>query len=49
MGGRKRTEEGLSEEGSRGAREQGWEGNFKGGILMRALARCIRGNPGEAG
>ena len=44
-GGRKRAEEGLSEEG----REQGREGNFKGGILMRALARCIIGNPGEAG
>ena len=44
-GGRKRVEEGLSEEG----REQGREGNFKGGILMRALARCIIGNPGEAG
>ncbi len=43
-GGRKRAEEGLSEEG----REQGREGNFKGGILMRALARCIIGNPGEA-
>ncbi len=28
-------------------REQGREGNFKGGILMRALARCIIGNPGE--
>ena len=44
-GGRKRAEEGLSEEG----REQGREGNFKGGILMRSLARCMIGNPGEAG
>ena len=45
-GGRKRAEEGLSEEG----REQGREGNFKGGILIRALARCMTaGNPGEAG
>ena len=44
-GGRKRGEEGLSEEG----REQGREENFKGGILMRALARYIIGNPGEAG
>ena len=35
----------LSEEG----REQRREGNFKGGILMTALARCIIGNPGEAG
>ena len=30
-------------------REQGREGNFKGGILMRALARYVTGNPGEAG
>ena len=44
-GGRKRAEEGLSEEW----REQGRKGNFKGGILMRALARCMIGNPGEAG
>ena len=44
-GGRKRADERLSEEG----REQGTEGNFKGGILMRALARCVIGNPGEAG
>ena len=28
-------------------REQGREGNFKVGILMRALARYIIGNPGE--
>ena len=34
MEGRKRAEEGLSQEG----REQGREGNFKGGILRRALA-----------
>ena len=34
-GGRKRAEEGLSEK----EREQGREGNFKGGILMKALAR----------
>ena len=33
-GGRKRAQEGLSEEG----REQGREGNFKGGILRRELA-----------
>ena len=47
-GGRKRAEEGLSEEGMEQLREQGREGNFKVGILMRALARCIIGNPGEA-
>ena len=35
----------MSEE----VREQGREGNFKGGILVRALARCRIGNPGEAG
>ena len=35
--------------GSKRARKQGREGNFKGGILMRALAKCIIGNPGEAG
>ena len=33
MGGRERAEDGLSEEG----REQEREGNFKGGILRRAL------------
>ena len=47
-GGRKRAEEGLSEEGMEQLREQGRKGNFKVGILMRALARCIIGNPGEA-
>ena len=46
-GGRKRAEEGLSEEGMEQLREQGREENFKAGILMRALARCIIGNPGE--
>ena len=35
------------EEASGGGIE-GREGNFKG-ILIRALARCIIGNPGEAG
>ena len=35
--------------GSERARKGGSKGNFKGGILMRALARCIIGNPGEAG
>ena len=29
-------------------REQWRKGNVKVGILMRALARCIIGNPGEA-
>ena len=48
-GGRKRAEEGLRKEWSKGARERGREGNLKGGIPMRALARCIIGNPGEAG
>ena len=33
MGGSKRAEDGLSEEG-RGAWEQGREGNFKGGSLV---------------
>ena len=46
-------DEGLSEEGMeqgrKGARDQGREGNFMGGILMRELARCIIGKPGEAG
>ena len=37
MGGRKRAEEGLSEEG-RGEGEQGREENFKGGIPRRAQA-----------
>ena len=37
------------EQGRKGGMVQGREGNFKGGILMRALARCIIGNPGEAG
>ena len=45
---RKRAEEGPSEEGMEQLREQGREGNFKVGILMRALARCIIGNPSEA-
>ena len=44
-----RGREGAREEGFKGAREQGREGNFKGGILMRALARCIIGNSCEAG
>ena len=39
-GGRKRAEEGLNEEGIEQLREVG--------ILTRALARCITGNPGEA-
>ena len=30
-------------------REQGREGNFKVGILMRALARCIIGNRAKPG
>ena len=50
--GKERREEasgGGIERGREGAREQRREGNFKGGILMRALARCIIGNPGEAG
>ena len=35
-------------EGKRGGGiEQEREGNFKGGILMRALARCIIGKPGN--
>ena len=47
-GRRKRAEEGLSEEGMEQLREQGREGNFKVCTLMRTLARCIIGNPGEA-
>ena len=47
-GGKKRAEEGLSEEGMEQLREHWREGNFKVGILMRALARCIIWNPGEA-
>ena len=47
-GGRTRAEEGLSEEGMEQLREQGREGNFKVGILMRALAKCIIWSPGEA-
>ena len=43
-GGRKRAEDGLSKEG----REQGREGNFKGGIVMRAMARCIFREPGRS-
>ncbi len=45
-----RGREGAREEGFKGAREQGREGNFKGGILMRALARCIGPNmePGRS-
>ena len=46
-GGRKRSEEGLSEEG--GAWEQGREGNFKGASIFMAWTRCIIGNPSEAG
>ena len=38
---------GGTEGGMEQLREQGREGNFKVGILMRALARCIIGNPGE--
>ena len=38
--GRKRAEEGLSEEGMEQLREQGREGNFKVGILMM-------GTPGQ--
>ncbi len=49
----KRAEEGLREEGREqmrnGGREQGREGNFKAGILMRALTRSLFGKPGEAG
>ena len=49
--GKEESSEGGIERGREGAREQGKDGNFKGGILMRALARCIIliGNPGEAG
>ena len=46
--GKEEASGGGTEEGMEQLRKQGREGNFKVGILMRALARCIIGNPGEA-